>query len=90
MTTNLRATFADNVENLDKKVEDCRRKLLKRPWWSLDTRYQLLDKLSDALRDRFRHLGGIEYIEESITCNRQGLNLCPIGHPDHSVTSPTP
>ena len=57
---------------------------------ALDSRYRLLYDLSYALYDRFQHLGGIEYLEESITCNSQGLNierstfnLCPIGHPNH-------
>ena len=43
-----------------------------------------LDDLSKALYDRFRQLGGIEYLEESITYWRQSLNLCPITHPNRS------
>ena len=65
-------------ENLDKKVEDCRRNLLECPSWRLDSRCLLLDDLSCALYHRFQQLGGIEYLEESINCWRQGFNLCPI------------
>ena len=90
LAANLRA-FPDHVErnnneNLDKKAENCRRKLFKRPWWSRDPRYQLLrlNDLSKALYDRFQHLGGLECPEESISCTRQGLDLCPIGDPYYS------
>ena len=75
----------NNNENFDKKVDDCRRELLECPSWSLDSRCQLLEDLSKALYDRFLRLGGIEYLEESITCCRQRLNLCPIGDPNRTV-----
>ena len=74
-----------NNENLIKKIEDCRRKLLECPSSRLDSHCQLLDDLSNALYHRFQQLGGIEYLEESITCWRQSLNLCAIGDPNHSV-----
>ena len=75
-----------NNENLEKEVDNCRRKLLECPSWRLDSRCQLLDDLSNALYDRFEQLGGIDYllVEESITCSRQGLNLCPIDDPNRS------
>ena len=41
--------------------------------------------LFQPLYNRFKQLGGIEYLEESITCWHQGLNLCPIGDPDRSM-----
>ena len=34
--------------------------------------------------NRFQQLGGIEYLEESITYYRQRLNLCAIGDPNRS------
>ena len=56
------------------------------PSWRLDSRSQLHNDLSNALYDRFDQLGGIEYlVEESITCWRQSLNLCPIEDPNRSV-----
>ena len=45
-----------------------------------------VDDLSDALYDRFRQLGGIEYLEESITYYRQGFHLCTIGDPNCSAS----
>ena len=45
---------------------------------------RLLIDLSNALYHRFEEIGGIEYLEESITCFREGLNLCPIGNPNRS------
>ena len=75
-------------ENLDKKVDDCLRKLLtsKCPSWRLHSRcLLLLDDLSNALYHRFEHLRGIEYLKESITCRRQCSNLCPIGNPNRFV-----
>ena len=47
--------------------------------------FRSLNDLSNALCDRFEQLGGIQYLEESITCSRQSLNLCPIGDPNRSV-----
>jgi hypothetical protein len=75
-------TSNNNNKNYDERIEDCRRKL-KRPSRRLSSRFQLLD-LSNALYDRFQQLRGIEYLEESITCCRQGLKLCPIGDPNRS------
>ena len=75
----------DNNENLDKKVDDCRRKLLECPSMLIDSRRQMLDDLSNALYHCFQQLGGIEYLDESITLRRQSLNLCPIGDPNRSV-----
>jgi tetratricopeptide (TPR) repeat protein len=90
-------TLNNNNEDLDKEVEDCRRRLLKYPSWRLIcSRCQLLDVLSNALYNRFQQLGGIEYLEESITCWRQGLDLCPIGDPnrlfifDNFASGPVP
>ena len=62
LVTNLLAASADHVDikNLNKNVEDCRRKLLKCPSRRLYSRRQLLDVLSYALYDRFQQLGGIE------------------------------
>ena len=65
----------NNNENLDKKVEDCRPKLLESPSRRLDSRCRLLYNLSKALYDRFEQLGGIEYLEESITCWHRSLNI---------------
>ena len=76
----------NNNENFDKKVEDCRQKLLECPSERLDSRCQLLNDLSYALYNRFQQLGGEEYLEESITYYRQRLNLCPIGDPNHSAS----
>ena len=72
--------------NLDKVVEDCRRELLECPSSPPDYRRLrlLLDNLSNALYDRFRQLGGIAYLEESIAYYHQTFDLCPIGHPDRS------
>ena len=75
----------NNNKNHDKKIEDCRRKLLKCPSWRLNSRCRLLNDLSNALYHRFEQQGGIEYLEESITYFRQGLNLCPIWDPKRSV-----
>ena len=74
-------------ENLDKKVDDCQRKLHGWSSWLLYfwfPRCQLLDDLSCALYDRFQKLGGIEYLEESITYYRQALALRPHGHLNRS------
>ena len=79
-------TSNSSNENLDKKVDDCLRKLLKCPSWRLHSRcLLLLDDLSNALYHRFEPLGAIEYLKESITCRRQCSNLCPIGDPNRSV-----
>ena len=72
----------NNNKNHDKRIKDCRRKLLKCP---SRRRYQFLNDLSNALCDRFEQLGGIQYLEEAITHWRQSLNLCPIEDPSRSV-----
>ena len=76
-------TKSNNNENLDKKVDDCRRKLLKCPSWRLFSRCQLLHYLSDAFYDRFKQLGRMEDLEEAIRCQRQALALRP---PDRSMS----
>ena len=76
----------NNNKKLDKKVQDCRRELLECPSWLLESRCQLLDDLSIALYDRFQQLGGIEYLEESITYYRQRFNLCPTGDPNRPAS----
>ena len=84
----LSQTTSNNVDNkLDKKVEDCRRKLLRCPSRRLDSWYhgRLIIDLASALFDRFQQQGGIEYLEESITYYRQSLNLHPIGNFNHST-----
>ena len=79
-------TSNNNNNDLDKKVEDCRRKLFKCPSWLLDSwcHWLLLESqlcnLANALYDRFEQLGGMEYLEESVTYFRQlqRFNRCPI------------
>ena len=80
--------------NPDEKVENCRRKLFDCPSWLLDSWWHWLllmsrlYDLSDALYDRFMQLGGIEYLEESISYYRQleRFNRCPIGDRNRSIT----
>src|SRR5260221_13475660 len=69
--------------SIDEEVERCRQDLCRYPLWSLD-RLGLIADLSGALFSRYRQLGGMEYLEESITSSRQGIDaidLCPIWKP---------
>ena len=83
----LQTTSHNNINDLDKKVEDCRQKLFRCPSWLLDSwcHWLLLgsklNNLASALYDRFEQLGGIEYLEESITYYRQleRFDRFPIG-----------
>ena len=73
----------NNNRELDKKIEDCRRRLSYCPSWSPKfLRAALVLHLSLALYNRFdsEQLGGIEYLDEAITYCRQGLDLCPRGY----------
>jgi tetratricopeptide (TPR) repeat protein len=70
----------NNNTRIDEEVERCRQRLRHCPWGSLD-HLQSISDLSNALFDRFQQLGGIEYLEESITYYRQQINLYPIGNP---------
>ena len=86
----LSQTTDGSDNNLDKKVDDCRRKLFGCPSWLLDTWCHSLllstrlRDLSNALYDRFEQHGGIEYLGEAITHYRQleRFNRYPIG--DHN------
>ena len=73
----------NNSENLDKKVD---RNFVECSSSRLYSRFQLLNDLSTALYNRFEQLGGIEYLEESITCWRQILNLYSIEDPNRLVS----
>jgi hypothetical protein len=44
----------------------------------------LLNNLASAVSTRFEQLGGMEDLEEAITCHRQALALRPHGHPNRS------
>jgi hypothetical protein len=66
-----------NNTMIDEEIEHCRQELCHCPGSSTD-RLPLVFDLSNALFNRYQQLGGIEYLEESITCYRQGIDLCPI------------
>ena len=82
----LSQTSNNNNTNHDERIEDCRRKFLKCPSWHLDSQCQLLNNLSNALYNRYEQLGGIEYLEESITYSRRALALRPHDHPNYSIS----
>ena len=75
----------DNNENHDKRIEECRRKLLKCSFLASRFSVSVTQRpLKCTLWSLWPAGGGIEYlVEESITCWRQSLNLCPI--PNRSV-----
>ena len=73
--------------SIDEEVERCRQDLCRYPLWSLD-RLRLIADLSGALFNRYRQLGRMECLEESITSSRQGIDaidLCPIWKPHRSA-----
>src|SRR5258705_11263865 len=67
-------------KRIEEEVERCRQDLRRCPSSSLD-RLRLVSDLSDALFNRYKKLGGIKYLEESITYYRQGIDLCPVWNP---------
>ena len=74
----------NNDRKLDKRIERYRSRLSLCPSWTPNLlRFRLLMDLSNALYDRFEQLGGIEYLDESITSYRQMINLSAIGSSDH-------
>lgn len=66
--------------SIDEEVERCRQKLCHSPCGTLE-RLLMVIELSCALFNRYQQVEGIEYLEESITYNLQGINdinLSPI------------